>query len=282
MNQHLARILCVDDAPLNLSTLDALLSPRGYEVVSAGSGRQALEKIATERIDLCLLEGGMAGMDGFELCRRIKADDARRHIPVVMFTSGPTGDHRLRGIEAGAENFISKPFDDAEVLARIKMLLEIKSLEDRRKVLEAELQRAHDRLESMVHERSVALTGANRRLTMEIVERKKAEESLRGSYAEIKRLQDRLSAENVYLRQEAGRRYDLSGIVGHSAPLAEVFLRVEQVASLNATVLLLGETGTGKGALARALHERSARNAGQVTGARDFQSGVCAVGAAGA
>jgi C4-dicarboxylate-specific signal transduction histidine kinase len=131
MNQNMARILCVDDEPLNLSLLGAMLSPRGYDVVSAVNGPEALEKIQTERIDICLLDVMMPGMDGFEVCRRIKSDDLHRNIPVVMITSHTDTENRIRGIEAGAEDFISKPFDSAEVLARIKMLLHVKLLNDR-------------------------------------------------------------------------------------------------------------------------------------------------------
>ncbi len=131
MNQQIARILCVDDNPLSSSLLEAMLSPRGYDVVSALNGPEALEKIDSQRIDICLLDVMMQGMDGFEVCRRIKSDDLRRNIPAVMITSFADRENRIRGIEAGAEDFISKPFDSAEVLARIKMLLHVKSLNDR-------------------------------------------------------------------------------------------------------------------------------------------------------
>lgn len=259
MNQTTARVLCVDDGPLNLSLLDAMLSPRGYHVISAVNGPDALEKIQTEQIDICLLDVMMAGMDGFEVCRRIKADGLHGNIPVVMITSYADMENRIRGIEAGAEDFISKPFDSAEVLARIKMLLQVKFLNDRRVQLEADLQKAHDSLELVVAERTGELTRANLQLTQEIEERKKAEMSLQGTYAEIKGLKDRLQAENIYLRQEVAREYNFGEIIGQSEVLSHVFLRVEQVAPMNATVLLLGETGTGKGVVARAIHSSSSR-----------------------
>ena len=252
MNQHIARVLCVDDEPLNLSLLEAMLSPRGYEVVMAENGPEALEKIGAEQIDICLLDVMMPGMDGFEVCRRIKSDDPQRNIPVVMITSYADLKNRIRGIEAGAEDFISKPFDSSEVLARIKMLLHVKSLNE-------QLQNAHDKLEQTVGERTRELTSANMQLTQEIEVRKKAEESLRGTYAEIKALKDRLQAENIYLQQEVARQYNFGEIIGQSDVLSHVFLRVEQVAPMNATVLLLGETGTGKGVVARAIHSSSAR-----------------------
>ena len=252
MNQSVARILCVDDEALNISLLEAMLSPRGYDVVSAVNGPEALEKIAAERIDICLLDVMMPGMDGFEVCRRIKSNDLHRNIPVVMVTSYEDMANRIRGIEAGAEDFISKPFDSAEVLARIKMLLHVKSLNE-------ELQNAHDKLESTVHERTKDLTRANKQLTQEIDERKKAEETLQGAFAEIKQLKERLQAENIYLQQEVAREYNFGEVIGQSSVMSYVFFRVEQVAPQNATVLLLGETGTGKGVVARAIHSSSAR-----------------------
>jgi diguanylate cyclase (GGDEF)-like protein/PAS domain S-box-containing protein len=130
MDNNMPRILCVDDDPRNLSLLEAMLSPRGYDVVSAMNGSEAIEKIKSERIDICLLDVLMPEIDGFEVCRWIKADDLHRNIPVVMITSCTDMENRIRGIEAGAEDFISKPFDSAEVLARIKMLFHVKSLND--------------------------------------------------------------------------------------------------------------------------------------------------------
>ena len=131
MKSFMQRILCVDDEPYNLSLLKAILLPRGYDVVVAADGPEALEVIRTKRVDVCLLDVMMPGMDGFEVCRLIKADDLNRNIPVVMITSYADTENRIRGIEAGAEDFISKPFDSQEVLARIKMLLHTKSLTDR-------------------------------------------------------------------------------------------------------------------------------------------------------
>ncbi len=131
MNNNKPRILCVDDEPRNLTLLKAILLPRGFDVIAAANGLEALEEIRTGRIDICLLDVMMPGMGGFEVCRLIKADDCHRNIPVVMITSLTDQANRIRGIEVGADDFISKPFDKAEVLARIKMLLHVKSLNDR-------------------------------------------------------------------------------------------------------------------------------------------------------
>ena len=120
------------------------------------------------------------------------------------------------------------------------------------KKLGDELQKSHDDLEQVVQERT-------RELRQEIEERKRAEVSLQSAYAEIKQLKDRLLAENIYLQQEVARQFNYGEIIGKSKVLQEVFLRVEQVSPMNATVLLLGETGTGKGVVARAIHSSSAR-----------------------
>ena len=124
-------ILCVDDEPLNLSLLEAILMPRGYEVVKAANGRQALDRVAERPVDLILLDVMMPLMNGFEFCRALKSDKRQMNIPVVMITALDTKEDRIRSIEAGAEDFISKPFDQDEVLARISMLLKMKSLNDR-------------------------------------------------------------------------------------------------------------------------------------------------------
>ena len=128
-----------------------------------------------------------------------------------------------------------------------------------RKKLEEKLQKAHDNLEVIVGERTRELTMANEQLTQEIAERKRAEELLQGTYAEIKRLKERLQAENIYLQKDVDRQFNFGEIIGQSSVLSQVFVRVGQVAPMNATVLLLGETGTGKGVVARAIHSRSAR-----------------------
>jgi len=128
-----------------------------------------------------------------------------------------------------------------------------------RKQMEEALRNAHDKLELTVRERTGELTRANMQLLREIDERKGAEESLQGAFAEISQLKDRLRAENIYLQQEVAREYNFGEIVGQSSAMAYVFFRVEQVAPQDATVLLLGETGTGKGMIARAIHGSSSR-----------------------
>lgn len=128
-----------------------------------------------------------------------------------------------------------------------------------RRQLEQTLQQAHDRLEAAVQERTAELTRANARLCQEIEERKHAETALRGAYGDIQQLTDRLQLENLQLQKAMAQEESFGEIIGHSPAISYVFFRIEQVAPQNATVLLLGETGTGKGMVARAIHSRSAR-----------------------
>ena len=133
-----------------------------------------------------------------------------------------------------------------------------------RKQLEELLQNAHDKLESTVNERTKELTSANEQLFQEIEERKGAEDALHSAIEEIEELKERLQAENTYLQQEVAREYNFGDIIGQSNAISYVFYRIEQVAPQDTTVLLLGETGTGKGVVARAIHSRSAREARQM------------------
>src|SRR5207247_8295952 len=124
-----SRILVVDATPHNLKLLDAVLAPRGYDVDTAISGAEALEKAAAAAPDLVLSDIVMPGMDGYELCRRLRADPATRFVPVVMVTA--SGDQeKVKAIEAGADDFILKPFNQAELLARVRSLLRIKLYHD--------------------------------------------------------------------------------------------------------------------------------------------------------
>jgi PAS domain S-box-containing protein len=129
---------------------------------------------------------------------------------------------------------------------------------DRRRAEDA-VQKAYGELDLKVKERTEELTRVNERLSREIEERKGTEGSLRSANAEIQQLQDRFHAENIYLHKDIDREFNFGEIIGRSSALQYVFFRVDQVAPQDATVLLLGETGTGKGVVARAIHSRSSR-----------------------
>jgi adenylate cyclase len=144
-------VLAVDDLPANVRLLDAVLSPRGYRVLGAGSGPEALALVAERRPDLILLDIVMPEMDGYEVCRRLRQDPATAFLPVVMITA--SGDQeRLLAIEAGADDFVAKPFDKAELLARVRSLLRIKRYHDTIEGQTAELAEWNRTLKQRVQE----------------------------------------------------------------------------------------------------------------------------------
>jgi adenylate cyclase len=122
-------ILVVDDLPENVRLLQAVLEPRGYTVVTAISGAEALERVASQAVDMVLLDVSMPGMDGFEVCRRLRAEPATSFLPIVMVTASGS-EEKVAGIKAGADDFIPKPFDQGELLARVRSLLRIKAYHD--------------------------------------------------------------------------------------------------------------------------------------------------------
>ncbi len=126
----MAKILVVDDEPINVKMLNLLLKSEGYEVIEASNGRQALDLALKEDPDLILLDVMMPGMDGFEICRRLRAREATRTIPVVMVTALDTLEDKVQGIEAGADDFLTKPYNKIELLARSRSLLKMKSAND--------------------------------------------------------------------------------------------------------------------------------------------------------
>lgn len=147
---HPPRILAVDDTPQNIKLLEAVLLPRGYQVISASSGQEALDLVAQEQPDLVLLDILMPGLSGHEVCRRLREDPATRLLPIVMITaSGPA--ERLQAIESGADDFIQKPFDRAELLARVNSLLRIKQYHDTIQAQASELAEWNRTLEARVH-----------------------------------------------------------------------------------------------------------------------------------
>ncbi len=121
-----ARVLVVDDQPLNVKVLEAKLSSEYYEVISATDGASALAAMREEKPDIVLLDIMMPGMDGFEVCRQMKADPSLVHIPVIVITALSEARDRVRGLEAGADDFLTKPINENALFARLRSLLRIK------------------------------------------------------------------------------------------------------------------------------------------------------------
>jgi two-component system sensor histidine kinase/response regulator len=133
------RILLVDDEPRNLALLEALLKPLGHRLTRAADGRDAVALFERERPDLVLLDFVMPGFDGIDVLTHIRATEYGAHVPVVLVTAHTDREHRLRGLEAGADEFLEKPVDTAILLARVRTLLALKESRD-------ELSRRHQAL----------------------------------------------------------------------------------------------------------------------------------------
>ena len=125
-----ARVLVVDDILSNVKLLEAKLTAEYFEVVTAHNGIEALARIEDHAPDIVLLDVMMPGMDGFEVCRRIKADSRTAHVPVVMVTALDQPSDRVAGLEAGADDFLTKPVDDAALFARVRSLVRLKMMTD--------------------------------------------------------------------------------------------------------------------------------------------------------
>ena len=144
-------VLVVDDQPANIRLLDAILVPRGYEVRTASSGAEALKIVAEQDLDLVLLDIVMPGMDGYEVCRRIRERQETAFLPVVMVTA--SGDEqKLKALESGADDFVTKPINQSELLARVASLARIKRYQDTIRRQAEELATWNRELKSRVDE----------------------------------------------------------------------------------------------------------------------------------
>jgi class 3 adenylate cyclase/CheY-like chemotaxis protein len=153
--------LAVDDEPANLRLLDAVLTPRGYRILTASSGAEALALLETEDVDIVLLDIVMPEMDGHEVCRRIRSKPATEFLPVVMITASGS-EQRLAALESGADDFVTKPFDKSELLARVASLARIKRYHDTILRQTGELADWNTELETRVARQVAELERTNR------------------------------------------------------------------------------------------------------------------------
>ena len=135
-----ARILVVDDVAMNVKMLADILTFKGYQVITAAGGKEGLVKVESERPDLVLLDVMMPDLNGYEVCRAIRAKPATAILPVVMVTALDAGEERVKGLEAGADDFLTKPVNQVELLARVRSLLRVKALYDQLAELNAGLE----------------------------------------------------------------------------------------------------------------------------------------------
>ncbi|OGP66624.1 MAG: two-component system response regulator [Deltaproteobacteria bacterium RBG_16_44_11] len=163
-------ILVVDDQPQNIELLEAHLVPQGYEIIKAANGEEALEKLSGNQTDLILLDVMMPGMDGFEVTRRIRQDNKQRLLPIILVTALRETQDRVKGIEAGCDDFISKPVDKMELLARVRSLLKVKAYNDLmsnyQKELEAEVTKRTEELKHALERIKAASLDTIYRLSM--------------------------------------------------------------------------------------------------------------------
>jgi DNA-binding NtrC family response regulator len=189
----------------------------------------ALDLLSTGNFDLILLDIMMPDMDGFEVCKRINEVEAYNEIPVIFLTARTDVESIKKAFKIGGLDYISKPYNSDELLTRVNTHLELK-------IIKEELRAVNKGLEVKVLERTAELSVA---------------------YENVKQLKRQVEQENISLKEEIALSFNYEDLVYSSKEISDVLTQVEQVSSTNATVLLLGETGTGKELVAKAIHNTS-------------------------
>jgi DNA-binding NtrC family response regulator len=229
-----ATVLVVDDIAANRNVLGETLEKDEYEVLLAADGAAALRVCEKARPDIVLLDVMMPGLDGFETCRRLKANAATGSIPVIFISAQNETKARVDGFKAGGVDYITKPFQTEEVLIRVRTHL------------------TNARLTREVLEKNRELEQINARLREEMRRREQAETSLELADAQVS-----------LLTEQEMERWGLAALVGRSQAMRDVIQGIRKLGSAEKTaVLIRGESGTGKELVARALHF-SGRRRGQ-------------------
>ena len=229
-----AQLLLVDDTPENLDVLCALLEAEGYDLALALDGPIALQIARRTRPDLVLLDIMMPGMDGYEVCRQLKADPELCEVPVVFITAKGQTEDIVEGFRRGGVDYVTKPIRDEEVLARVKTHLRLH-------FLRRELDEKSERLQHQNHE----LADKNRALEEEMAQRKK------------------LKSQLSMISQREAEHWGLKGFIGQSPTMRRIFEEIRLMQENTTTsVLIAGESGTGKELVARAMHFGSVRRDG--------------------
>ena len=337
-------ILIVDDEIANLKLLAELLTREGYQVRPTESPQLGIDSALNQPPSLILLDVRMPVIDGFEVCRRLKQDARTRDIPVIFISALQDTDDKVRGFEIGGVDFITKPIQEKEVLARVRTHMELHQMKQNLKQLvlqrseelgkseakyrglvdnavvgvfasttdgrftfvndamarlydfataeqmieEGALSRWKDLSErdriladlasygSIANSEAETITHKGRHIhvifsvkrigeeiigmVMDISDRKQGEIELQTAYKEIRQLKSQLEAESAYLQEEIKLEHNFENIIGQSEALRYVLNRVEMVAPQDSSVIILGETGTGKELIARAIHQLSSRS----------------------
>jgi DNA-binding NtrC family response regulator len=228
-------ILIVDDIPSNRELLQQTLEPEGYEIIAVPSGEIGLSIAQQTQPDLIILDIMMpAGIDGFEVCRGLKANPLTRDIPVIFITAKDDEFSIEEGFASGAVDYITKPFREKEVMLRVATHLKISQL-------------------------TQSLQQHNRELEAEIDRRKRAEDERNAAVDARQRSDEQLQ----HLSHQEAARWGISGFIGQSPTIARILERVRRLQHHDTTgVLITGESGTGKELIARAIHFGGPRERG--------------------
>ena len=219
INSTRPRVLIVDDVPANLKVLRDALEPEGHKISGAPNGETALRIAAGTLPDIILLDVVMPDIDGYEVCRRLKENEATRHIPVIFVTVKDEKANLIEGFQVGGVDYITKPFEKEEVLVRVETHLEISRL-------------------------TQELRQKNRELEAEIARRQQAEDSLQKADEHL-----------ALISQKEAKRWGIEGFVGKSQTISKILDDIRKLQSVETTsVLIGGESGTGKELIARAVH----------------------------
>jgi PAS domain S-box-containing protein len=232
-----ATILLVDDNPQNLAALAKILQEHGYHIRTAINGPVALKAVQTSEPDLILLDIRMPNMDGYEVCRELKARPAAQAIPVLFLSALDHPEDKLKAFDAGGVDYITKPFQADEVVARVQTHLALRALHAQLQAQAARLQeqnteltRYRDHLHELVQERTAELSRANRRLQAEIAEREQAEDALRLSEHQYRVLAEQVQDGIMIVRADA--------LVFSNRAMAEILGQPAEPLSLSAFLAL--------------------------------------------
>ena len=228
------KVLIVDDNTANLKILRDALEPEGYIILGASNGEDALRIAPRALPDIILLDIMMPGIDGYEVCRRLKRNKLTSHIPVIFITIKEKEESLIKGFQVGGVDYITKPFKKEELLIRVKTHLENSRL-------------------------TRELLQKNRELQQEIERREQAEEAREQAEDALQKADEQLSM----ISQQEAKRWGIDAFVGKSETIKSILDEVRQLQSASATsVLIVGESGTGKELIARAIHFGSERAKG--------------------
>jgi len=219
-----AKLLVVDDTPMNVKMLADILSFKGYQVATAAGGKEGLAKVESEKPDIVLLDVMMPDLDGYAVCRTIRAKPETAILPVVMVTALDPAEERVKGLEAGADDFLSKPINQPELLARVRSLLRIKEFHDQVQAQARELAEWNHTLELRVEERTAELADMQDAITLAMASLAETRDNETGNH--IRRTQHYVAALASFLHNHPRFSNELSesniDLLFKSAPLHDI------------------------------------------------------------